>query len=278
MVLLDALQTNRTIGGIDPWKQLAKADLIIAHFDHGIRQDSRQDARFVASVAERMGILFESAREELGQGASEELARDRRYVFLRSVAQKHNAQLITAHHEGDVGETIAINLTRGTGWRGVAVLDTPGVNRPLLCVTKQEIREYADAHSILWHEDSTNTDTRYLRNALRQKMAESDDVIRQLAALRSRQIEIKRHVDSETERFISTVSHSRYFFGHCGDAVAVELLRAICMRDGGGNSLTIPQRLRVLHAIKVAKPGTVIEAGDGVLVRFTRAEFVVAKA
>lgn len=276
MVLLDALHTDCQVRGADLWGAKAKGELIVAHFDHGIRADSVDDAQFVARAAERRGLLFETKREELGPGASEELARDRRYEFLRLITKKYDGQLITAHHEGDIGETVAINITRGTGWRGLAVLDSPAIWRPLLPVTKQEIKDYAQQYSVAWHEDSTNTDMRYLRNSLRQKLADSDDVLRQLAALRARQVEIKQYIDTEVKRFNATAPHSRYFFGHCGDEVAIELLRAACLKHG--SSLTIPQRRRVLHAIKVAKPGTTIEAGDGIVIRFSRAEFVVSEA
>lgn len=54
---------------------------------------------------------------------------------------------------------------------------------------------------------------------------------------------------------------------------AQELLRAILKRQG--LSLTRPQRERLLHAIKTAKPGTIFEAGQGVYVRFTDREFIV---
>ena len=68
---------------------LMKSDqVIVAHFDHGIRPESADDAAFVKSLADKYGLLFETKREELGPDASEELARDRRYVFLRDIAKK----------------------------------------------------------------------------------------------------------------------------------------------------------------------------------------------
>lgn len=278
MVLLHALSTGHLVAAVDPWGGVEKGQLIIAHFDHGIRSDSSEDADFVVAAANKMDIAVRTRREELGEGASEELARNRRYAFLKSIATEYGAIIATAHHEGDIGETIAINISRGTGWRGLAVLDSPDIWRPLLSVSKQEIKSYAAEYNIQWHEDSTNTDTRYLRNVLRQKFSGSEDTLRQLAVLRSRQIEIKQLINSEIASLELTGTElSRYFLSHCGDSVAIELLRAICL-DRGGSGLTIPQRLRVLHAIKVAKPGTVIEAGDGITIQFSRTGFVVAKA
>ena len=113
-------------------QEVAPQRLIVAHFDHGIRPESADDAAFVKSLAKQYGLTFETKREELGANASEELAREHRYAFLRDVAKRYSATIMTAHHADDIIETIAINMTRGTGWRGLAVLDSPGIERPLL--------------------------------------------------------------------------------------------------------------------------------------------------
>src|SRR5690606_41547248 len=88
--------------------------LVVTHFDHGIRPDSAQDAVFVEELAAHYGLPFETKRVELGTKASEELARRHRYAFLRDVAARYNAKIITAHHADDVIETVAINHIRGT--------------------------------------------------------------------------------------------------------------------------------------------------------------------
>src|SRR3989344_5293986 len=90
-------------------------NLVVAHFDHGIRVDSDADARFVWELAKKYELSFEVRREELGDAASENTARSHRYAFLRDIAKKYSATIVTAHHADDVVETIAINLTRGTG-------------------------------------------------------------------------------------------------------------------------------------------------------------------
>jgi tRNA(Ile)-lysidine synthase len=77
-------------------------EIIVAHFDHGIREDSADDAAFVRSLATEYGFPFETLREELGPDTSEETARNRRYEFLRGIAKKYNGQIVTAHHADDV--------------------------------------------------------------------------------------------------------------------------------------------------------------------------------
>lgn len=261
-------------GGVDSvvlLDMLAKEgvhELIVAHFDHGIREDSTQDAYFVEQVAKKWRLPYEMKREELGRTASEEFARSRRYAFLYGVAEKYKATIVTAHHMNDVAETIAINITRGTGWRGVAVLAS-GVRRPLLGMTKAEIVAYAAANNLDWREDSTNASDIYLRNRIRPRFTNEDTVL-QLAALRARQVEIRGAVDELIKAQLDSMegAYSRYFFTHIDPTVATELLRAIAI-EKLGHSLVRPQLERSLLAIKTARSGSRFPFG--------RAEMIIDK-
>jgi len=157
VVLLDLLAKDRNL------------ELVVAHFDHGIRTDSGEDRKFVEQLAAQYGLKFEYAEGKLGAEASEEAARNARYSFLGRVLDKHRARaIITAHHEDDLIETAIINLIRGTRRKGLSSLkSTPTLVRPLLHVSRQTIEEYANKHGLAWIEDSTNQDTRYLRNYVR---------------------------------------------------------------------------------------------------------------
>src|SRR5690349_2987705 len=73
-------------------------ELLIAHFDHGIREESGEDARFVEGLARYYSLPFFTKREELGEKASESIARERRYAFLRELVKEHRATIVTAHH------------------------------------------------------------------------------------------------------------------------------------------------------------------------------------
>lgn len=262
-------------GGVDSMvllDMMVKAgghELVVAHFDHGIRADSREDALLVAEAAERYGLHFETRREELGETASEALARDRRYAFLRSVAKKNGAAIVTAHHLDDLVETVAINITRGTGWRGVAVLDSDIV-RPLLDIDKATLLDYAARNSITWREDETNSSDAYLRNRLRQKaqVLTTDDK-RQLRALHAHQRVLKRSIENEVTQLVGDgPDYSRYLLTHMSTPAALECLRVITQAK-----LTRPQLARMLNAIKVSKAGSTFEAGNGVCVHFTTRQF-----
>ena len=261
---------------LDILAKSGRYDLTVAHFDHGIRPDSAADARFVEGLAAQHELPFIGKREELGNDASEERARNARYDFLFHEARKLNATLATAHHLDDVVESIAINILRGTGWRGLAVLGRAGVVRPLIGKTKSEIRHYALEHRLEWVEDATNAGGKYLRNRLR-KLVSSRIVIAkklQLAKLRETQMVLKKEIDSECERLLTSPPYSRYFFTSIDPKTARELLRAAVMVKTG-RSATRPQLERALIAIKTAKPRSAYDIGGGVRLVFTLRTFVV---
>ena len=162
-------------GGVDSVALLdmlattSELSLIVAHFDHGIREDSAKDRSFVEKLAKKHGLIFESGQGLLGADASEDTARIARYKFLRNIQKKYGAvAIVTAHHEDDLIETAAINILRGTGPRGLVSLSSrPGLIRPLLGFTKKQIKDYARENKLEWREDPTNQDLKYLRNYVR---------------------------------------------------------------------------------------------------------------
>jgi tRNA(Ile)-lysidine synthase len=246
-----------------------KHDLVIAHFDHGIRPESDADARFAEGLAEKYDIPIELGIEQLGPKASEALARQRRYAFLRRVAKLHSAKLVTAHHMDDMIETVAINLTRGTGWRGLAVFGDSSIDRPLLAMTKRDMYDYALKHSLEWVEDETNSSDAYLRNRLRKKVnGISIDKKHELERLYRQQTQLRDQIGKRTTSY--TGIRSRYFFIMLPESVALELLRRIT----SGRLLSV-QLTAVLLMIKTARAGATMTAGAGCVIKFTKREFVV---
>lgn len=256
---------------LDVMSRVPGVELVVAHFDHGIRSDSHEDALFVAQLAEKYRLPFELRREDLGAAASEALARERRYLFLRQLARHYNARLVTAHHLDDVVETVAINMTRGTGWRGVSALNSDVV-RPLLDTSKASIIAYARRNGLAWREDSTNQTDAYLRNRIRRStLTLPIDTKRQLRALHAYQRVLRRHIEDEARRLVGEgPSYSRYLLSHMGDLAALECLWVIF-----AGALTRPQLARLLRAIKTSKPGTKYDAGAGKVVHFSTRHFTV---
>jgi tRNA(Ile)-lysidine synthetase-like protein len=174
--------------------------LTVAHFDHGIRDDAKYDRELVQKLAGKYGLPFVYHEGKLGAGASEAVARKVRYDFLHQVRQAAGAQsIVTAHHQDDLIETAFLNLMRGTGRKGLSSLrSTDVIKRPLLHLPKAEIVKYARDNQLVWHEDSTNQDERYLRNHVRLKITPqmSPQQRQKLLALLDRVHEINKEIDS----------------------------------------------------------------------------------
>lgn len=152
-------------------------DAVVLHFDHGIRSDSAEDARFVRRLAERFGLPFHSARVKVAKrkGESIEMAarRERLAFFETSMKRFHLDCIATGHHMDDVAETFLMRLKRASGADGLAGLKPVSfVNgivfiRPLLNVRGGELRSFLKSRGIAWREDSTNSDVTILRNKVR---------------------------------------------------------------------------------------------------------------
>lgn len=154
---------------LDMLSRQSKLGLVVAHFDHGMREDSIADRIFVQQLAKERGLSFEYGQGRLGPDASEATARKARYEFLGKVQKKYRANaLVTAHHQDDLIETAIINLLRGTYRKGLSSLkSTDTLVRPLLNKSKRDLYDYAKSHKLEWREDPSNADTSYLRNYVR---------------------------------------------------------------------------------------------------------------
>ncbi len=154
--------------------------LVAAHVHHGLRGvEADRDAAFVREQCEKLHIPCETlfadvAAERLTGESIEQAGRRIRYAFFEAVRTKHHLQYIaTAHHADDNLETILLHLTRGSGLHGLCGI--PPMNgyciRPLLSVSRAEIEQFCAVQHIPFVVDSTNTDTAYSRNRIRNEVA-----------------------------------------------------------------------------------------------------------
>ena len=187
-------------------------DLVVAHFDHGLRTDSAADRKLVQEAASRYGLAFDYHEAGLGR-ASEAAARSSRYRWLKQVrASRAAVAIVTGHHADDLLETSLLNLARGTGRRGLAPMQTGPVLRPLLAVTRAELRDYAANRELTWREDSTNADLANPRNFLRRLLLPQADATwreryhGELRALAGHNAEIDQALNSILEAHRETKS------------------------------------------------------------------------
>lgn len=181
-------------GGIDSMvmadlfmKSSAKAALAVAHCNFHLRgEESDDDETFVKKWAESHGLPFLKADfDTIGYSSSngvsiEMAARELRYSWFASLCKEEGYDAVAvAHNANDNAETMLLNLLRGTGLKGICGMressyiqgsDFARLIRPLLGFTRGEIHEYALLNGLEWREDSTNTDSAYKRNLIRNEV------------------------------------------------------------------------------------------------------------
>jgi tRNA(Ile)-lysidine synthase len=215
VVLLDILaKKGQRAESAKQSKPSQPLQLTVAHFDHGVRPDSKADRLLVAQLARSYGLPFVYAEGNLGPETSEDKARRARYEFLRRVQKQTGADgIITAHHMDDALETATHNLLRGTGRKGMASLKSvDGIVRPLLHLPKQHLIDYATMHELPWHEDSTNQDMRYRRNYIRHRLlpalkTASPEGYERLKVLIRRQHDLNEAIDRDLQAILHLQPH-----------------------------------------------------------------------
>lgn len=147
--------------------------------EHGIRGEaSLRDLGFVKSFcAERnipLSVFSANVPERAkraGRGLEEEGRAFRYECFYKMIGEGKADFVATAHHRGDLAETVLFRLARGTSLAGIsAIREYGGIIRPFLNVSKEEILSYLEERNIPFVTDETNTDERYSRNAIRENV------------------------------------------------------------------------------------------------------------
>lgn len=236
VVLLHKLVSKISESNKSSISNLQSPVYIVAHFDHGIREDSADDAKFVAEIAKKYNLEFELGIGNLGKDTSEATARDARYKFLREVKTKYNAEkIITAHHQDDLLETMIINIIRGTGPRGLSPMNNqPDILRPLINRRKIELIEYANENNLKWREDSTNNDEKYLRNYVRNNiMPKMNPATNKLLEINNNIEKIYFDIDSRIKTLLPKQNLlSRVWFLQFPYIVQKEIIRSWLVRCG----------------------------------------------
>jgi tRNA(Ile)-lysidine synthase len=152
----------------------------VAHCNFQLRgQESDEDAQFVKTSAEMLGIPFFMARFETTAYAEENklsiqmAARELRYTWFENIRKTHGYSYIaTAHNSDDSVETFFINLSRGCGLDGLTGIKpkSGSIIRPLLFASRELISNYARRKGVSFREDSSNASDKYLRNYIRHNV------------------------------------------------------------------------------------------------------------
>ncbi|MDR2817197.1 MAG: tRNA lysidine(34) synthetase TilS [Oscillospiraceae bacterium] len=154
-----------------------KLNLLACHINHEIRgEEAKRDEMFVAKFCGELRVEFFVRHANIPQMAKnqklsvEECARKERYRILGELAKELKAKIATAHTLNDSMETFFLNIGRGTGLCGMCGIPPVRDNiiRPFILVSRKEIERYAKENALSHIEDSSNNDTGYTRNFIRQ--------------------------------------------------------------------------------------------------------------
>lgn len=167
-------------------EKLGAGRVVVASFDHGLREGSAADAEFVKQKAMAAGCGVEVGKADvLGEverdgGSIEEVARAVRYRFLADVAMRCGAGVVmTAHHADDQAETVLFNLARGGGMDALAGMSVmaglPGADgillaRPFLALRRERLLVAASEMGVEFREDPSNISQDFTRNRIRHEL------------------------------------------------------------------------------------------------------------
>ena len=161
-------------------RRRGKTRIEAATVDHGLRPESADEAKAVASLCARLGIGHRVLQWKGAKPTSrlQERAREARYRLLVDHAKAISADaLMTAHHADDQAETVLFRLLRGSGLAGlrgmdlVTARDGVMIARPLIGLKKRDLIAFANARGAPFIDDPSNADPRFARTRLRVLLA-----------------------------------------------------------------------------------------------------------
>jgi tRNA(Ile)-lysidine synthase len=148
--------------------------------NHDLRAEAAEEAQFVAALCAGLGVPHDVLVWDHGvvAGNLPDAARRARYGLMAAWAAGHGiARVMLGHTADDQAETVVMGLARGAGLDGLCGMrpwwDMGGVRfaRPLLGVTRADLRGYLVRAGVAWVDDPTNDDGQYQRVRVRRAMA-----------------------------------------------------------------------------------------------------------
>lgn len=215
-------------GGVDSmcmmdWLAKMGMNIVCLHVNHGLRPTAGDEAAYVASVCKKMKIpchIFNWTGTKPTHNL-EHAARDARYTMMIEFCHKNNIGTIcVAHQSDDQIETFLMNLGRGSGLGGLAAMrpvhtrDGIRIIRPMLGVSRAEIKKYCDDNNIKYFMDEMNDDPHYTRVRIRQNRHLLNDKLgisdaRILLAIENLG-RVRDIIESDVDTMVANVMHDNY--------------------------------------------------------------------
>jgi tRNA(Ile)-lysidine synthase len=254
------------------------AAVSVLHVNYGLREGADADQDFVRDLTGRLGVTLHAHRVTLPDGNTQEQARDARYALAEQLAEGDYA---AAHTASDQAETVLYRLAVSPGSRALhGMAPRRGrLVRPLLGVTREEVRDYLRARGLEWREDPSNADRRFARARVRHDVL---GALQELSPAVDRTIaETARQLRDEAEVLDAAVADA---LAELGGVPAISLdalkehppaLQRLVIRELAGRTVSASELEQLLN---VGRQGTKsLDLGGGLravaeygTLRFTR--------
>ena len=198
-------------------KKKLNLNLIVVHVNHQLRgEEADHDEQYVRKLCKKNDIPCEVYSLDVESIAKkrkqsiEEAARDiRKECFSDTMNKYHGTKIALAHHQNDNVETFFLNISRGSGLKGLTGIQPVNDQtiRPLLCITRKEIEQFLKEKGVSYCDDRTNSSDDYTRNRIRNHVIPvlENGVNEQAVSHISQTMEmiwkIQEYMDEETSKY-----------------------------------------------------------------------------
>lgn len=196
---------------LDLLRQWGKADLAVVSVNHGLRSEALDELDLVADYASQYNLSHDILHWTWDKtGNLQNAARDGRRQVIAAWAKEHKlSHVALGHTKDDQAETFLMRLSRGSGVEGLACMsarrESAGLTwlRPLLDVSREELRAYLRENTLLWADDPSNEDAQFDRVKARQMfetlapLGLTSDRLAQTAAHMQRQKDILQWAEAQ---------------------------------------------------------------------------------
>ncbi|MBE0413503.1 tRNA lysidine(34) synthetase TilS [Yoonia sp.] len=157
-------------------RSLGQARFRVVTVDHGLRAAAAKEAALVAGQAASLGMPHDILSWTWDrQGNLQAAARAGRWAAIRGWCAQHGiAMVMMGHTADDQLETLLLRLARGSGVDGLGAMgradlrDGLRICRPLLDISRDDLRDWLRVEDIAWCDDPSNEDPRFDRVRVRQ--------------------------------------------------------------------------------------------------------------
>ncbi len=244
--------------------------LVCAHYNHSLRGDeSDADEAYVKTLCERQNIRLFCESGNVASYADEHnisiesAAREKRYEFLNRIAAEFkNARIATAHTANDNAETVLLNLTRGSGLKGLCGIPAVRDNiiRPILLLSRLDTERYCKDNCLGYVTDKTNFDTKYSRNKIRLEVL---PLLSQVNSEAVSNICKAAHILETDNRCLENLADKAYNNSITSKGLELELLRdldeallaRVALRFVKENTTADYDNLHILEVVKLIRFG-----------------------